>query len=157
MDDLKIVLYVVVAIIWLVYNNYKKISETNKKRDASKPYDEVPQENWPKSAPAPEPQPSKKQTVRPLSKPVHSSGESRKSASASTRELVRKQTSVKRSGTSSEILMPREGGLTQPSKLVHFEEPVKSDEEQNYLAEEIRNADFRKAIILSEVLQRPYN
>src|SRR6187399_740756 len=47
MDDLKIAFYVVVAIAWVVYNNYKKISEASRKRDLSKPPDEVIQENWP--------------------------------------------------------------------------------------------------------------
>ncbi len=47
MDDLKVVLYIVIAIIWVVYNNYKKISDASKKRDYSKPPAEVIQENWP--------------------------------------------------------------------------------------------------------------
>ena len=37
MDDLKIILYVVVAIIWVVYNNYRKISEASKKRNLTQP------------------------------------------------------------------------------------------------------------------------
>src|SRR5688572_15500707 len=48
MDDLKIVFYVLVAIIWVVYNNYKKITDASRKRDLSKPPDEVIQENWPR-------------------------------------------------------------------------------------------------------------
>ena len=58
MDDLKIILYVVVAIIWVVYNNYRKITDASKKRDLSKPQPDI-------SAPIPPPE-----KVRPVQPPV---------------------------------------------------------------------------------------
>lgn len=51
----------------------------------------------------------------------------------------------------------REGGSIQPSKMVQFEEPHLEIMVANPWAEAIRNADFRTAIVLSEVLKRPYN
>src|SRR5688572_11879783 len=55
MDDFKIVFYIIVAIAWVVYSNYKKISEEAKKRNPAKRPPEVIQENWPSQPYKPKP------------------------------------------------------------------------------------------------------
>jgi hypothetical protein len=55
------------------------------------------------------------------------------------------------------VLTVHEGGSTKPSKVVHFEDQTSVQFEFNPVVEEIRNMDLKKAIILSEVLKRPYN
>jgi hypothetical protein len=150
MDDLKVVLYVVGAIIWLLYKNYQKESEKSKTRDISKPYEEEYAPAPPEPvviAPAPKPRP---QPARSIPRP--------------TLSRPSKPTEIQRSYSSSRVsaqqpqVIPMEGGSIKPSDSVRFDEPESPEISwNNPIAEEIRNADFRKAFILSEVLQRPYN
>ena len=155
--DLKIVLYIIVAIIWVVYNNYKKIADASKKRDYSKPPPEVIQENWPKSIPN-----TRKASIprinQPVEKPVvrKTSGTLYKET-ITAREPLKRHSLVSASKIHKRNSTFREGGSTQPSKIVHFEDEEIKWLEPNLLVEEIRNTDMRKAIILSEILKRPYN
>jgi hypothetical protein len=156
-NDLKLILYVVIAIIWLIYNNYKKVSEASKKRDISKPPDqpgEVIPEAWPSTAP-----PEKKvmeKSGRPVPKPQASRPLS--TISEERKKIIKARPERKqRRGSPDPFFSTIEGGNIQPSKIVQFEESEAAKWSENNLAEEIRNADFRKAIILKEVLQRPYN
>lgn len=155
--DFKIVLYIIVAIIWVVYNNYKKIADASKKRDYSKPPQEVIQENWPKSIPNTR-KASIPRTNQPIEKPVV-----RKSSGTLYKEIITAREPLKRPSLVSASKIHkrnsifREGGSTQPSKIVHFEDEEIKWLEPNLLVEEIRNTDMRTAIILSEILKRPYN
>lgn len=156
MDDLKVVFYVVVAIIWMIYNNYKKVSEEAKKRDPSKPIQETITENWPKETDIPKP-PVYQRPIENKSKQkeVRVPSISRRTETLK-REPIRKERLSGNYKIKPIVTVSREGGNLQPSKLVHFEEVVYDNEPFNRIAAEIRNADFRQAFILSEVLQRPY-
>lgn len=157
MEDLKIVAYVVVAIVWVVYNNYKKISAASKKRDFSKPPLEVIKENWP-AIPA-----------KPIRKPLPVSNETleKQPRVIGKRVLERKalpqRLPVRKTVSSSRVSQPQskyrsiEGGIISPSKVVHFEEQDDIEEVPNPLLAAIRNMDFRQGFIWSEVLKRPYN
>jgi len=156
MDELKIVLYIVVAIIWVVYNNYKKISETSKKRDFTKPPTEVIQENWPQF-----PQQTKRRDVQIPADKVEKKrpAESRKVLERQPlpqRRPVRKSAIAVRQPIISAAYSSPEGGTISPSKIVHFEEQAVISEEPNALISALRNMDIRQAFIWSEVLKRPY-
>ena len=156
MDDLKVVFYVVVAIVWMIYNNYKKVSEEAKKRDPSKPFQETIPENWPKESELPKPPVFQKSSEnKPVTKPVRVPANSRR-AETLKREPIRKERLSGNNKIQTTLATSREGGNLQPSKLVHFEDAVQETEPLNKIVADIRNADFRQAFILSEVLQRPY-
>jgi hypothetical protein len=53
--ELKVIVYIIVAIAYFVINNYKKISAENRKRVFSKPVDYPPTQPSPRSAPTPSP------------------------------------------------------------------------------------------------------
>lgn len=156
MDDLKVVLYIVVAIIWVVYNNYRKLSEASKKRDLKKPPPEVIQENWPRETvnkPGPFTPPQRqivdKQTSK-TGKPVME-----RSSMPSRRPLKRTPIASKRE----QIIIPsyrREGGTTLPSKVAHFEEPVTSESDHHPIFQTLKSMDLKHAIVISEILKRPY-
>ncbi len=143
MDDLKVVLYIVVAIIWVVYNNYKKITEASKKRDISRPPDEVIKENWP-AAPA---KPIRREIQSPKKVVERSrSGEVRKvleRAPLPQRNPIRKPTVSTRPQTVSPSFHSFEGGSTSPSKVVHFEEQTIVADEPHPMLTAIRNMDLR--------------
>jgi hypothetical protein len=163
MDDLKIVFYIIVAIVWMVYNNYRKLSEQSSKRDPSAPPPgDVIEENWPKEPPVarkPEPtvikKPSLPKVLRkrevPVPVPVRTAPSPMKRA-----PLYKERLSSSKSNNMF-LTAGREGGAMQPSKMVQFEEPHQVLQVPNPWAEAVRNADFRTAMILSEVLKRPYN
>ena len=162
MEDLKIVFYIVVAIIWMIYNNYKKVAEQSKKRNPSQPFedlpDEVPTENWPsipKSEPyRPQPQKPRRNLV-PTPVPVRRPVEKRaKMVKQSMFDRGRSYFSSYGEPMFNPLL---EGGALRPSEHVTFEDSETiGNQTENQFAEQIRNADFRQAIILNEVLQRPY-
>lgn len=145
LDDLKIILYIVGAIAWLLYKNYQKATEQSKQRDFSKPFEDEVIE--PEKKPIPIPVPPVVKSARPNPRPVRT-----KPAQSPRKPLraAREQQPV------NELLV--EGGAVKPSESVRFDDPGSSEISwNNPIAEEIRGADFRKAFILSEVLQRPYN
>ncbi|MFM7080334.1 MAG: hypothetical protein ACKOYC_11175 [Bacteroidota bacterium] len=145
MDDLKIVLYIVGAIIWLLYKNYQKVSEQSKTRDISKPYEE-------EAVPVPSPS-----VTKPKPQPARSSPRPTPIRTPKSTEFQRNYAANRAAKQQSQVV-PVEGGSTKPSQNVRFEEPDAPETSwNNPIAEEIRNADFRKAFVLSEVLQRPYN
>lgn len=156
MDELKVVFYIVVAIIWVVYNNYKKISDASRKRDFSKPTKEVIAENWPKV------ELPRKNTVGKNLKQFEKQSVNTPKPLLSrpplkSREPLRRATLTQKPVQSLSNRIPVEGGILEPSKIAHFEEVQLSSEEPNLIVEEIRNVDMRRAIILSEILKRPYN
>jgi len=163
MDDLKIVFYIVVAIVWMVYNNYRKLSEQSSKRDPSaSPPGEVIEENWPKEPPVmkrPDPTETRKPSLpkvlrkreQPVPIPVL------KAPSPMKRAPLYKERLSSSKNNNMFLTSRREGGTKQPSKMVRFEEPHHETLVANPWAEAVRNADFRTAIILTEVLKRPYN
>ena len=157
MDDLKIVLYIIVAIIWVVYNNYKKLGEASKKRDFTKMPGEVIPENWPKSpakpirpeVPAPRKVIEKQSTreARPVleRKPLPQ------------RNPIRRPVLASRQRATVPAVYSSEGGQINPSKIVQFEEQTVIYEEPNTFLNNLRSTDIRQAFIWSEVLKRPYN
>ncbi|MBL0343478.1 MAG: hypothetical protein IPP71_23045 [Bacteroidetes bacterium] len=164
MDDLKVVLYIVVAIIWVVYNNYKKIAEASKKRNFSKPPAEIIQENWPKTAP------TVLKTVPPVLKTTtarktqYVEKQSERTASRmlqkeaiKVRDPIKRVPLASRSKMEKTFLNSREGGTTQPSKVAYFEEAQTELYTWNPVVDQIKNTDMKTAIILSEILKRPYN
>jgi hypothetical protein len=145
LDDLKVILYVVGAIAWLLYKNYQKVREQSRQRDVSKPFEDEVLEP-PKPIPS-VPSPTVVKTVRTPSRPIKPKPPVNQRTSA---QSYREQ--------SVSHVTPVEGGVIKPSESVRFEDPVTPEISwNNPIAEEIRSADFRKAFILSEVLQRPYN
>lgn len=152
MEDFKIVLYVLAAFAWMIFKNYEKIKKDTASRDLSKPA-EAQKTEAPINPPAlPKSIPSKRPIAAPIPsrKPPIAKVEKRKT-------LVRPALTT-RSRTNIEQVPVVEGGFTKPSTFVQFEEvEVETSSLQNPIAEQIRNADFRQAIVLSEVLQRPYS
>ncbi len=156
MDDLKVVLYIVVAIIWVVYNNYKKISEASKKRDLTKPFGEIIQENWPKvSSPSRKSVVTKKLPSTNKGILIDQTGKLQRPV-LKVRDPLKREKLASRSKLEKSFLKTKEGGSTQPSKIVHFEDDENESYVLNPVVAEIRNADLRKAIVLSEILKRPY-
>lgn len=153
MDDLKVIFYVVVAIAWMIYNNYKKVSEESRKRDPKKPISESPEENripQPKQV-----QRSKKQpveAVRPRSAVVRTEPRPKL-----IRERMSKEKMVSQKESTTILKGFSEGGRVKPSSIVHFKEESEFEEIHRDWSEEIRNADFKRAFVLKEVLQRPFN
>ncbi len=157
MDDLKVVLYIVIAIIWVVYNNYKKISDASQKRDYSKPPAEVIQENWPGK--------KEKPIVREIQIPREVVDKQIKREMRPVlerkplpqRNPIRKPNLTSRQRLAEPAIYRSEGGPTTPSKVVQVEEQVVIYEEPNPLITAIRNMDLRQGILIAEVLKRPYN
>ena len=153
MDDLKIVFYILVGIIWVVYNNYKKITEASGKRDFTKPFSETIPENWPAL-------PEKK---KPVAKQVTETQKPKEKREVLRRNILPKRTlpgKPARVEISQQIFTSpqiQEGGLSTPSKVVQFEESTLFPESPNGLLTALRNMDLRQAIVMSEVLNRPYN
>jgi hypothetical protein len=154
LEDLKIVFYVLVAIVWVVYNNFKKIKDASQKRDYTKPPPEIIQENWPKTI---EKKPAVK-TVVIKEKPVQRSVD----------EPLKRPVLVRRNHLRQErqplpvrqkIVRPAiaEGGNIKPSKLVQFQDEPEVELSENVLLQELKNTSFRQAFIWSEILKRPYN
>jgi hypothetical protein len=154
MDDLKMVFYIVVAIIWVIYNNYKKITKAAQERNPAKPTPDVITENWPPvNFPRESPVIEKRQTVE-RQKVSHPRAKIVKEP-LKGRDPIRKFSTVSRSSKSTSYRTAPEGGSIQPSKIVHFEDESFGFETPNLVLEEIRNTDMRRAVILSEVLKRP--
>ncbi|MFM7901633.1 MAG: hypothetical protein ACKPAD_06565 [Bacteroidota bacterium] len=152
MEDFKIVLYVLAAFAWMIYKNYEKIKKDTASRDLSKPVDSQKTET--PYVPPVLPKPS------PLKRPIASPSPSRKppiSATEKRKTLVRPALTSRSRGYV-ESSPSIEGGLIKPSASVQFEEiELETQSLHNPIAEQIRNADFRQAIVLSEILQRPYS
>jgi hypothetical protein len=154
MDDLKIIFYIIVAIVWMVYNNYRKISEESKKRDPSRPAGDEIEESGPYEPPVNR-KPSIPTVFRRKEQP--SPAPVRSKPTAMKRTPLRKERMSSSYNSSMFISPSREGGNVQPSKLVQFEEVPAPVEQVNPWTETIRNADFRTGIVLAEILKRPYN
>ena len=148
------VFYIIVAIIWVIYNNYKKISKAAQERNPSKPAPEVISENWPPiNFPREAPVIEKKQPVE-RQKVSHPRAKIVKEP-LKGREPIRKAAMVSRPSKSTSYRTAPEGGSIQPSKIVHFEDESLYIATPNLVLEEIRNTDMRRAVVLSEVLKRP--
>lgn len=152
MEDFKIVLYVLAAFAWMIFKNYEKIKKDTASRDLSKPA-EAQKTEVPANPPSlPKSIPSKRPIAAPIPsrKPPIATVEKRKT-------LVRPALTTHTRANIAQVPMV-EGGSTKPSTFVQFEEvEAETSSLQNPIAEQIRNADFRQAIILSEILQRPYS
>lgn len=147
MNDLKIILYVVAAIVWVVYNNYRKISEASRKRDFRKPAGETSRE-----VPAP--------PVRNVREVVE------KQPRKMTREVMKRKPVLTHIPVSKYSRKPEshdfiktsfntEGGSISPSKTVTFQSASESLSHRNYLLESLRSMNLRNAFIMSEILKRP--
>lgn len=156
-NDLKIILYIVVAIVWVVYNNYRKIAGESRKRNPSRPPDEVIRENWPtvsgesqdkRIAPAP---PVTRKPVTPKVAPLTIPAMARTAKALSQRQ-------TEESLASASMVNPAaEGGRNKPSGLVHFEEPLMAPVEHSTLVEHLRHTDLQTVFLWSEIFKNPYN
>ena len=155
MDDLKVILYVVVAIIWVVYNNYKKISEASKKRNLSLPQQTSepvpPKTKLPQSVPAKR---TEREVIEKQPRKLFREAVSRKPVPVPS-PLRRKPRTERPSFISTSF--STEGGSIAPSKIVKFEEPTTPVQVLHPILQAFRNTDLRAAIIMGEVLKRPYN
>lgn len=156
-SDLKIIFYIVVAIIWIVYNNYRKIAGESRKRNPAEPPDEVIRENWPpvtderrERSTSPRPPIVREPLKRKLSPVAEPSGSRsvRDSGQRYTDEIV---------VTTSMLDPADEGGRIRPSGMVHFEEPSLAPGRQVTQIERLRHTDLQTAFIWSEVFKNPYN
>lgn len=150
MEDFKIILYVLAAFAWMIFKNYEKIKKDSASRDLSKPTEAQKPDSSFSPTVLPKPSPTKKTISAPIPsrKPPVKAVEKRKT-------LVRPSMTT-RSKTNIERVPVIEGGRIRPSASVQFEElETEPQSLQNPIAEQIRNADFRQAIVLSEILQRP--
>ncbi len=155
MDDLKVILYVVVALIWIVYNNYKKLREAAKKRDLRKPPVDTSVDRT-----------SEKKT-KPVSQPKQQREIIEKQPRKVLREiLVRKPVSIPATRQQKTFQerpafitnsYTSEGGSTTPSKIVNFEETSETKNYRNPILDALKSMDLRSGIIMAEVLKRPYN
>jgi hypothetical protein len=163
MDDLKIALYIIGAIVWFVFNNYKKIKAEAAKRDFSKP---APSPDIPAkeiSKPTVSPRRMIADKPRPVNVPRESkpskqivSDVPRKHLSGEREPLIapakmRKQTIVR------EEKVTLEGGSLVPSKIVQFEDQQNTAEVENPYLAALKSGDVRHAVIYAEILKRPYN
>lgn len=155
MDDLKVILYVVIAIAWMIYNNYKKVGDASKKRDPSQPIPEVIEENWPKETPYEPPQSTKRQYVETISDQVNENRVPKRDKLK--RQPLKKAGILPRKRKEPLFLSTHEGGSTQPSLIVQFDDNDSEDELEVNWVHKIRNADFKQGIIMTEILQRPYS
>lgn len=154
MDDLKVVLYIVIAIAWVIYNNYRKFAEAARKRDPSRPV--RPEEGVgrpdqtteiPPQRTVPKPQPVPSATGRGGMFP----GKPRMSApKARVIKKIRSEPAFMSTGS-----LP-EGGTLTPSKVVQFEEPEITTFQENPLLTHLKSTGIRTGIIWSEILKRPY-
>jgi hypothetical protein len=164
MEDFKIILYVLAAFAWMFYKNYEKVKQEAAKRNPSKPIDDGTETatSWPPSSSSPAP------TNVPA--PIPSSVPSGKQILKAPKPMVRQRAmsasvplSQKRNPLVKESIdyktnrqLSVEGGSVRPSESVHFvdstDEPISW---QNPIIAQIKEADFRQAFILSEILQRP--
>lgn len=166
MDDLKVILYIVGAIIWVVYNNYRKIMDESRKRNPAKP---VPQEVPEPAVPIPPlsktqqmprrqtnalPKPARQISPVPTRKPLRESA--RPSMAAGRKPMIASRLSQQKKNEVS-MNYNLEGGAIQPSKIVQFEETLTVNEYGNSVLNDLRDGDMQKAIIYSEILKRPYN
>ena len=155
MEDFKIILYVLAAFAWMFFKNYEKVKQEAAKRNPSKPIDFEPE---PPPVTIPTSRPKAETPARPVMKtprPVV-----RPRAVASDRPVMPKRKPLVKESidykTGRAAIV--EGGSAKPSDSVHFNESVVEEVSwQNPIAAQIREADFRQAFLLSEILQRPYN
>jgi hypothetical protein len=149
-EDLKVIVYIVVAIGWVIYNNYKKITRDAAKRNPQRPVSETPNENWP-PFPFEEPKPAERMP-EPIPVPA-------KRQPARKQFLHKLPKSEVTSGFLSSDIPGTEGGSVKPSGVVQFSKVPEHEPEQEHpwLAEFRSGTDWRKMIIGAEILQRPYS
>lgn len=166
MDDLKVILYLVGAIIWVVYNNYRKIMDESRKRNPAKPVAAEVPEPPVQIPPVSKTQQNPRRQTNTLPKPA------RQSPPVLTRKPLRETARPSMASGRKPMIAPRlsqqkknevsmnynlEGGAIQPSKIVQFEETLTVSEYGNSVLNDLRDGDMQKAIIYSEILKRPYN
>jgi hypothetical protein len=152
MEDLKIVLYIVAAIGWVIYNNYKKITSESAKRDVRRPVSEIPTENWPVDRPVKTRIPEVLKEVIRKPVPVRPTIE--------RPQPIRRQSLVKKNVKVPQIDIPvtaPEGGRILASSQVTFTAVHDHVEEfeHPWLKEFRSGTDWRKMLVGAEILQRP--
>lgn len=163
MDDLKIALYIIGAIVWFVFNNYKKIKAEAAKRDFSKPApsSDVPVKEFSKPTVVP------RRTAVSQRKPVLVPRESKPSKQIASdvprkhlsgeREPLVAPAKLRKQSLIREEKMIHEGGNLVPSKIVQFEDQQHHAEAENPYLAALKSGDIRQAVVYAEILKRPYN
>ncbi|HEX5001361.1 MAG TPA: hypothetical protein VFW78_02605 [Bacteroidia bacterium] len=146
--EFKVVMYLVIAIGWVIFNNYRKIVKEHEKRGSGKRTPSLP-ENWPSTSfPEPVPAPSS-------SKPVTVTTSSPKVLKPKLQKNIKKSTPRTSQPTYSNL--PVEGGYSIPSNQVHFSEQNTADVPHPILEWLQSGTDWQKVLVGSEILQRPYH
>lgn len=143
-EDFKLIFYIVVAIGWVIFKNFRKITKEAQGRDFTKPVNQSPAENWPPvkmETPAPVPVPKPVPTPKVKRQFLH-------------KQPIRQS---RQTFLTSDI-PPVEGGVQKPSSSAVFATaPEPGSESIHPWLEEFRTGmDWRKAMVAAEILQRPY-
>jgi len=146
--EFKVIMYLVIALGWVIFNNYRKIVKEHEKRGSGRKAPALP-ENWPSST-TPEPIPASSS-----SKPVTVVTSSQKVIKPRLQSKAIKSASRLQRTTYSSL--PVEGGYSTPSLQVHFSEQNSSEEPHPILEWLQSGTAWQKVFVGSEILQRPYH
>lgn len=154
MDDLKVVFYIVVAIAWVIYNNYRKFAEAARKRDPSRPVSSPEASNRPdQTQPLPPQRPFQKPQPVPSATGKTGMPGKLKVPAPKIRTIKKARPEPAFMNTGSQM----EGGTLTPSKVVQFEEPGNATFQENPILAQLKSAGIRTGFVWSEILKRPYN
>ena len=154
MDDIKIIFYLVVTLLWFFFNNYRKIQKQARERKKNQPEKEptaepeTPEFDWEQvfgegrhttEAPDFETETIKEASQRPR---TFRSGE------ASRKLPERKQLDLP--------VSLNEGAESKPTKRTNFKRSLRKRVSNSNRSKKIRRSNWKKAVVLSEVLHPPY-
>lgn len=154
MDDIKIIFYLVVTLLWFFFNNYRKIQKQARERRNNQPEpentpdSETPEFDWEEifgkgrqSTETPEPEPKTRHEA-PSRQPVRNSRT--RQFTAPVQNVVDKT-------------LPSGDGLNfASSQRRDVKRSLKKRFSHSSRSEKIRRTNWKKAVILSEVLHPPY-
>ena len=158
MDDLKIIFYIVVTILWFFYNNYRKVQKKARERDITEspgpieneqdePFD-WEREFFPSETQEKKPEPLVKElTTRELQPPNTELQES----------TVPKSTIPASQNDLKSIFDPSKlhGTERRPEKVISRKISARRQKKKKPLYD-LKGTNWKKAVIISEVLNPPY-
>lgn len=155
-NDLQLILYIIVALIWVVARNYKKVEQT--RPTVNRPAPGIPNEPKqtsyapPLPAPAPSPSPSEKIPWKPLK--IEKSQFRRspvKRFEPSPRKIKNETKNGKDEAASVKNFFETEAANSSAAESI-------LEKENNARLDYVTKIDFnlRQAILFSEILKRPY-
>ncbi len=155
MDDLKIVLYLVVTVLWLFLNNYKKIQKQARERKLAMPQQDTaaPEAEFNTS---PAPAKSENKSMKEIRKELQMKDLKGRHSAKSKKDTAFKFQGHRDDPNKYQEIIIREGGDFLASEKVNFKIAPAKEDYENHLLEEINETDWKKAVVLSEILNRPY-